>query len=104
MEAICLILLTMAGIVVLQVFLSKLESRWPGLILPILAFLISTVGPVLYMMAPEGGITIGFVFEMLFMCLMLNIPTIVLFGIYFGCRAKNRRNKQLEKMNIQDLD
>ena len=104
MEAIYLILLIMAGIVVLQVFLSKLESRWPGLVLPILAFLIGTLAPILNMVAPEEGGTIGFIFEMLFVCLLSNIPTIVFLGIYFGCRAKHRRNKQLEKTNIQDLD
>jgi hypothetical protein len=36
--------------------------------------------------------------------LISNIPTIVLLGIYFGCREKIKLRSQLDKMNIQDLD
>ncbi len=30
-------------------------------------------------------------------------PTVILLAIYWNCRGRQRRNKQLEKMNIQDL-
>ena len=40
----------------------------------------------------------------LLLFLMYNIPTLVLLGIYFACREKYSRKKQLDKMNIQDLD
>lgn len=33
-----------------------------------------------------------------------NMPTLVLMGIYLGCREKRKKNLQLEKMNIQDLE
>lgn len=95
-------LLFLAGIVFLQIFLSKRESRWPGLILPILAFLFGLLYP-LNMAVPDGGVTVGFIFQMLLVWLLGNIPTIVLLGIYFGCREKHRRRKALDKMNIQDL-
>lgn len=36
--ALCSILPFLIGLVVLQVFLSKRESKWPGLILPLLSF------------------------------------------------------------------
>ena len=39
--ALCSILPFLIGLVVLQVFLSKRESKWPGLILPLLSLLIS---------------------------------------------------------------
>ena len=41
--ALCSILPFLIGFVVLQVFLSKRESKWPGLILPLLSFLCSLV-------------------------------------------------------------
>lgn len=95
-------LAVLVGIVFLQIFLSKRESRWPGLILPIISFLVALLNPLLMAMPPEG-VTGSFVFQMIVVFLLANIPTVVLLGIYFGCREKLRRKKQLEKMNIQDL-
>ena len=97
-----LAVLVIAGIVCLQIFLSKRESKWPGLVLPILAFLFGLLYP-LNMIAPDEGVTVSFIIQMLIVWIMGNIPTIILLAIYFGCRGKQRRNKQLEKMNIQDL-
>ncbi len=92
-------LLFIAGVIVLQIFLSKRESKWPGLVLPIISFLISFIYP-LNMAIPSVG---GFIFALVLGWLIANIPTIVLLTIYFACRGKQRRNKQLDKMNIQDL-
>lgn len=98
-----IVLAFFAGVVWLQVYLSKRESKWPGLVLPIISFLFSLLYP-LNMVVPTGGVTAGFVGQMLLVWLLGNIPTMVLLAIYFGCREKHRRNKQLDKMNIQDLD
>ena len=95
-------LLFIAGVIALQVFLSKRENRWPGLVLPIISFLFSLLYP-LNMTAPSEGASVGFVMQMLWVWLLGNVPTIVLLAIYFSCRKKNRRNKQIDKMNIQDL-
>lgn len=97
-----LAVLVIAGIVCLQIFLSKRESKWPGLVLPVLAFLFGLLYP-LNMVAPSEGISVSFIIQMILVWIMGNIPTIVLLAIYFGCRGKQRRNKQLDKMNIQDL-
>ena len=97
-----LVVLVIAGIVCLQIFLSKRESRWPGLVLPVLAFLFGLLFP-LNMIAPDEGITVSFIIQMLIVWFIGNIPTIILLAIYYGCRGKQRRNKQLDKMNIQDL-
>lgn len=97
------LILFLGGIVLLQIFLSKRESKLPGLVLPIMAFLFGLLFP-LNMVAPSDGVTVGFVFQMLLVWLLGNIPTIVLLAIYFGCRSKQRRNSQIDKMNIQDLD
>ena len=98
-----LFLLIIVGIILLQVFLSKRESKWPGLVLPIIAFLFGLLYP-LNMVAPSEGATAGFILQMIFVWVLGNIPTIVFLAIYFGCRGKQRRNKQLDKMNIQDLN
>ncbi|HCT90739.1 MAG TPA: hypothetical protein DF613_05060 [Lachnospiraceae bacterium] len=95
-------LLLAAGLIALQIFLSKRENRWPGLVLPIIAFLFSLLYP-LNMVTPSGGVTAGFIVQMIIVWLEGNIPTFVFLAIYFGCRGKQRRNKQLDKMNIQDL-
>jgi len=93
----------LAGIVFLQIFLSKRESKWPGLILPIISFIVALLFP-LNMAMPSEGVTGSFIWEMIVVFLLGNIPTVILLGIYFGCRGKRRHKKQLEKMNIQDLN
>lgn len=93
----------LAGVIWLQVFLSKSQSKWPGLILPIISFLFGLLYP-LNMAAPSGGATASFVVEMIVIWLLGNIPTFVFLAIYFGSREKQKRNRQLDKMNIQDLD
>jgi hypothetical protein len=40
-------------------------------------------------------------FVMLF--LVANIPTVIIIVIYFACREKFKKNKEIDKMNIQDL-
>ena len=97
-----LAVLVIAGIVCLQIFLSKRESKWPGLVLPILAFMFGLLYP-LNMVAPAEGVTVSFIMQMILVWIMGNIPTIILLAIYFGCRGKQKRNKQLTKMTIQDL-
>ena len=92
-----------AIVILLQIYLSKRENKWSGLVLPIMAFLFGLLFP-LNMSAPSDGVTVGIIFQMLLVWLLGNIPTIVLLAIYFGCRSKQRRNSQIDKMNIQDLD
>lgn len=99
---ILLVLVFLGGTVLLQVWLSRREGRWPGLVLPVLAFLGSLACP-LFMLVPADGVTVGFVVQMVLVWLLANIPTAVLLAIYFACREKRRRKKQLERMNMQDL-
>ena len=98
----------LVGIVLLQIFLSRRESRWPGLVIPSFPFLFSlcvTFGAALYAYIPTEHQSFGDILvPTLLLFLMYNIPTLVLLGIYFACREKYSRKKQLDKMNIQDLD
>ena len=91
------------GMLALQAALARMESRWPGLILPLITFLRSSSG-LLGMVGSESGSTASLVLQMLLVWLLGNIPTAVLLAIYFACRTKQRRKKQLDKMNIQDLN
>ena len=93
----------LVGVIFLQIYLSKRESKWPGLVLPIISFLFGLLYP-LNMVAPSEGVTVGFIVQMVMVWLLGNIPTIIFLAIYFGCREKKHRNKQLDKMNIQDLE
>lgn len=100
--ALFLVLAFFVGLIFLQIFLSKRESRWPGLVLPGLMFLSSLVYP-LNMTAPVGGVDVGFVLSMVLVMLFANIPTLIFLAIYAACRERVRRKQQLNRMDIQDL-
>ena len=93
-------LAVITGIIWLQVFLSKKDSKWFGLILPAISFLLSLIYPM-------NMISTGDLWQdvLLFAVslLLANILTIVLVIIYAAIRENRRKRAQLEKMNIQDL-
>ena len=72
------------GIVLLQIFLSRTERKWPGLILPVISFLFGF----LYPFNMSAGTLIWQVF---FVWLLWNIPTIIFLAIYFACRPKRKQ-------------
>ena len=93
------LLALLVGAVLLQIFLSKREGRWPGLILPLLSFLYSLL-MACSAVAYEGGVPWGAVLASL---VLGNIPTVLLLAIYAACRERPRKRSELEKMNIKDL-
>ena len=98
-KAIILMLALLVGVPVLQVFLSRRENQWLGLLLPLLTFLNSQV-MVCSVTAYEGGVPWGPILASL---ISGNIPTAVLLVIYFACREKFRRRSELDKTRIEDL-
>ncbi|SHI22634.1 hypothetical protein SAMN02745823_03614 [Sporobacter termitidis DSM 10068] len=90
-----------AGIIWLQLFLSKKASKWLGLIMPLIIFafsLLIVVGNIMYTGSPwETALLI------VTTLLLSNIPTAILLAIYFACREQRKKRAQVEKMNIQDL-
>jgi fumarate reductase subunit D len=90
------------GLICLQLFLSKKESKWFGLILPMTTFAFSLIY-VLNIM--DTGSLLQNIILIISTLLTSNIFTIILLAIYFAGREKMKRKAhQLEKMNIQDLE
>jgi len=101
-------LVLFAGAIILQIYLSKKENRWLGLILPII-YLVPPAGLiltfVLRLLANAGGPGIVGSSLILPFCLviMFTVPAVVLFIIYMTIRAPRKNKKEIDKMNIQDL-
>ena len=87
------LLVLLIGGVFLQIFLSKRESRWPGLVLPLLVPL---------NLRDTGSVSLN-VLTVLVTLLAGNIPTLVLLAIYWAVREKRRVRDQLDKMKIDEL-
>lgn len=93
-------LLVLAGIVLLQIFLSKRESRWPGLVLPLISFLYAlllVLNAAYFVSMAHAVLTTALIF------VVGNLPTAVLLAIYFACREKRRKRDELDRMRIEDL-
>ena len=95
-----IVLLLAAGAIALQIFLSRRESKWPGLVLPAISllyavFMVLNMAYFVSMARPflaALGVFLG-----------CNIPTLVLLAIYAACRSGGRRKSEMEKMNLSDL-
>lgn len=98
------ILALMAAACALEVFLAKRKSRWPGLVMPLLA-----VFPALFVLpnlltnalsVAENGLQ---VLLSLLAMMLLFVPALVLLAVYWFCRRRRKRREDVEKMKIQDL-
>jgi len=108
-----------------QIYLSKRENKWFGRILPIVSFIfslfifintaffgnsgtmttyrfigdngqeISYIGSEAYISTPIITIISNF--------FLFNIITLILLVIYFICRENLKKNREIDKMAIQDL-
>lgn len=124
------LIVVLAICIALEVYLAKRKSRWPGLILPAVTLVLSLLmvlgfaafsrggataemqvidqetGEIVYQeqtVETEPDWTLGDAAQLGVVLLVGNIPTFVLLGTYYIGREKLRREKMLEKMNIQDL-
>lgn len=94
------LLVLVVGGILLQIFLSKRESKWPGLVLPVISFLWSLL--YLFNLMDTGSVVRNILMAILTI-LLTNIPTLVLLAIYWAVREKRRKRREIEKMNIDDL-
>ncbi|MEA4973913.1 hypothetical protein SDC9_64201 [bioreactor metagenome] len=100
--SIIVMLFLCVGAFVLQIFLSKRDSRWAGLVLPIITFaysLLAVFGMAAYVGEPMGQV----IMQAISILVITNIPTFILLAIYFALRHERRKNKEINKMNIKDL-
>ena len=84
----------------LQWFLSRSESRVPGLVMPVISFLFSFVYLLNFVPEENGFLLVA---KMIAVMLLANIPTFILLAIYFAVRSKKKKKSAVDKMNIQDL-
>ena len=98
------VLALMAAACALEVFLAKRKSRWPGLVMPVLALF-----PALFVLpnlltnalsVAENGLQ---ALLSLLAMLLLFVPALVLLAVYWFCRRCRKRREDVEKMKIQDL-
>ena len=86
-----------------QYALSRLKSKVPGMVLPILNGISSVFGLILFIIgiaeSAVNTLIIGIVF---FIGCILNV--IIFTIIYKKCRANMTNTSELEKMTVQDLD
>lgn len=94
------LLVFMIGGVLLQIFLSKRKSKWPGLVLPGISFLWSLL--YLFNMMDTGSVVQNILMAILTI-LLSNVPTLILLAIYWAVREKQRKRSEIDKMNIDDL-
>ena len=98
---ITIVIVMMVLAVVLQMYFSRKPARWPGLVLPIIAFLFSLLYPL--NMADFGGDRGAFIAQLLLVWLLANIPTFIFLAIYFAARGRLRRARGRERLDAQEL-
>ena len=112
------------GIIILQIFLSKKENKWLGLILPFVSFIISLMvllgvllfsastgtmtttvdGEIVEQATRQITTTSSIIASAVYVFLLFNVPTGVLLAIYAACRGKHNKKRAIEKMSVQDLE
>ena len=96
-------LLLGALVVYLQIYFSKMESKWMGLILPGISLIVSII-MVLNIAEPSANISTAHRIAMVLSAFITsNISTIILLAIYAVVRQKLKRKSEIDKMNIKDL-
>lgn len=98
-----ILLLIVSLIVYLQIYFSKMESKWIGLILPGLTLIYSIIVVLNIAEPPVSLSTAKRIAIMLSAFLTSNIPTIILLAIYTVVRQNLKRKSEIDKMNIKDL-
>jgi len=83
-----ILLCLIAGIIWLQFFLSRSTNKWYGLILPVIAFMMSMI---VFLNVVDTGDLWKTISLLTLAFLLANIPTVVLLIIYLSCRDKRKK-------------
>ena len=103
MRSIFFLFVVVAGGIVGQVFLSKSASRIPGLILPFISMVLSLFTTLNVVILPDAS-GLSATGQVLGVFLLCNIPTAVLLAIYFAVRSKVKKNSEVSRMKLKDLE
>jgi len=114
-----LVLLIFSVVVILQVFLSKTESKWSGVILPAIMFGISLIvsfqfavrllnsrsftGMVNGVLVEHTTSMSSIIGQTVLIFVLCNIVTGILIAIYAVFRKQRNNQRALEMMRVQDL-
>ena len=102
-----ILILVFIGLCVLEFFLARKDRIIYGLILPIVSFGIALIITLFTLINMTGGLSTILAGVLLVGLVGANIPTVILLVIFFIARASKRSgtgNKEIEKMNIMDLE
>lgn len=101
-------LAVLIGLIIFQIFLSKAQRKWPGLVLPVYSILIAIIAAVsshAFFVMGEGY---GQVIVSVIVFALFNIPTLIYIATYMIVRSNRKdapkNNQEIQKMNIQDLE
>ena len=97
-------LVAMYVIISVQKSLSSRESRYPGLVIPVLCFIVSTVLAIRPLIVADAGADTGLGIYCLRMWLTFNIATVVFLFPYFIQRKRLRELKEYDEGHPEELE
>lgn len=99
-------LVIVSGLALLQIFLSKTQSKWPGLVLPGCSIFLSLIAGFGFLLFTIAGARV--ILSAIGIFVLFNIPTLIYLAIYMIVRNNkndlSKKNQEIQKMNIQDLE
>ena len=88
---------------VLEYFLAKLESPWPGRVLPILSVVNSLCWALVVLLNLVGPASPVLFLIPLAVLVIFNIPTLIFLLVYRNTRRKFTERRAMARKDIQDL-
>ena len=93
-----------AALAVVEYFLARVESPWPGRILPILSGLYSLLMALMVLLNLAAPASLGTVIlAALAVLVLLNIPTAVFLVVYRTTRRRFAERRSMDRRDLQDL-
>lgn len=90
MKRTIVILVIILVIISIQIFLSKRKNKWAGLVLPALTLIWSFVYPAANTWTHQQKVSLDFVVQLFVAWFTINLSTILLLGIHFLFRKRQR--------------
>ena len=87
----------------LEYFLAKLESPWPGRVLPILSVVHALCWTLVLLLNMAEMLHPALYFLPLAVLVIFNIPTLIFLLVYRNTRRKFTERRAMDRKDIQDL-